>query len=303
METRRPTRSKRACQCTKSPLPSTSTLLFLSLILPSSSFAQLPIHISNRQDNNNPSLPPPTTLLISPTSLPPTPTPTPTSTTPPPATSSPAITTRNTHAFSYYFLIIAAVAVLACLGILYVGRLRRRKAALARETSQQALARDVAGYRSRFGRGPYRGEGTGRLGMGLGLGWNAAPSPGYNAGRGNARRLGEEGLDERGEAPPPYGAEGKPPSLRSVEHGHIVATTTNENAGGRRSAGRGAESDGEAVELRRMSGDTQREVDGHEPPGYHAAVASGDAGIWDITRPTPAIIASTRFESTTNEQH
>jgi len=137
----------------------------------------------------------------------------------------------------------------------------------------------------------------------LGLGWNAAPSPGYNAGRGNARRLGEEGLDERGEAPPPYGAEGKPPSLRSVEHGHIVATTTNENAGGRRSAGRGAESDGEAVELRRMSGDTPRE-EGHEPPEYHATVALGDAGdIGDITRPTPAIIASTQIESTTNGQH
>jgi len=113
--------------------------------------------------------------------------------------------------------------------------------------------------------------------------------------------VGEEGLDERGEAPPPYGAEGKPPSLRSVDH--LVATT--ENAGIRRSGERGA--DGEAVELRRMNGDTPREVEGHEPPEYHAAVASGDLGdlgdIGDITRPTTAITASTQFESTRNEQH
>lgn len=124
----------------------------------------------------------------------------------------------------------------------------------------------------------------------MGLGWSA----GYN-GEGGRRARGEEGLDERGEAPPPYGAEGKPPSLRSVDHDHVVAST--ENAGVRRSGERVA--DGEAVELRRMSGDTPREVEGHEPPEYHAAVASGNSGdIGDITRPTTAIIASTRLEST-----
>jgi len=71
----------------------------------------------------------------------------------------------------------------------------------------------------------------------------------------------------------------------------------NEGAEVRRSGERGA--DGEAVELRRMSGDTPWDVEGHEPPGYHTAVASGDAGdIGDITRPTTALMASDRFRST-----
>jgi hypothetical protein len=95
----------------------------------------------------------------------------------------------------------------------------------------------------------------------------------------------EEGLDERGEAPPPYGAERKPPSLRSVD----VAAPAEVRRSGERSA------DGEAVELRRMSGETGREMEGHEPPGYHAAVAEEDIG--DITRPTTAVTASDRFGS------
>ena len=76
--------------------------------------------------------------------------------------------------------------------ILYVGRQRRRKAVLIHNGGQRALARDIEGWRSRFG--------MGRAGL-------------YNT---NLHDAGlEEGFNERGEAPPPYVPGSKPPSIRS----------------------------------------------------------------------------------------
>lgn len=116
---------------------------------------------------------------------------------------------------------------------------------MMRSQSQRALARDVEGWRTRF-----------RAGLG------------NNTGREDER---EEGLDERGEAPPPYAPGSKPPSIRSHE---------------RRST-----DGGEEVELRSLSV-------GHNPPGYHEAASrstEGDAG--GVTRPRTAVTASERFGS------
>ena len=112
---------------------------------------------------------------------------------------------------------------------------------MLRSQSQRALARDVEGWRTRF-------------------------RPNYNNGR-------EEGLDERGEAPPPYAPGSKPPSIRS----HERRGTDTEN--------------GEEVELARMN-------TGHNPPGYHEAARSAEEeDIGDITRPRMAVTASDRFGS------
>ena len=115
-----------------------------------------------------------------------------------------------------------------------------------RRQSQRALARDVEGWRNRF-----RGAGN----------------------RVEEGRI--EGLDERGEAPPPYKEGGKPPSLRSV---HVDG-----------SAGAG-------VELRRVSVDGRR-----EPPGYdeasREATRETEEDVEDVTRPRTALVAEGRFGS------
>ncbi|TVY80501.1 hypothetical protein LSUE1_G003697, partial [Lachnellula suecica] len=200
----------------------------------------------------------------------------------PPASSSPAADGNGKGAFNYYFLIIAGAAILFCILILYIGRRARRKQATLRSNSQQALARDVAGFRSRFG---MRAGGRG----GSGGGGNTFHFGGFGIGGGNGgHNAGQvervEGLDERGEAPPPYGeVPSKPPSLRSVDLNAAPA------AGARRSRG------GEVVEMRPMSADTTGDVRSN-PPDYRFNVVSADMA--DIARPTTALTANERFGST-----
>jgi len=126
-----------------------------------------------------------------------------------------------------------------------------------RSNSQRALARDVEGFRTRL-----RGR--------TGLGWNNGPT------QRNRSDL-EEGLDERGEAPPPYVPGTKPPSLRSVDVGR--PSTSSEHRVG------------EAVELRAMSGDVEHPPDYHD---HHDLAPGSDVGI---TRPDTAVTASERFGS------
>jgi hypothetical protein len=164
----------------------------------------------------------------------------------------------NDNVFHYYFLIIAIVAILFCLCLLYVGRRKRRKAAIMRSNSQRALARDVEGFRTRL-----RGR--------TGLGWNNGPT------QRNRSDL-EEGLDERGEAPPPYVPGTKPPSLRSVEGVRRPSTSSEHRVG-------------EAVELRPMSRDVEH------PPGYHEHQDLASGGDVGIARPDTAVTASDRFGS------
>jgi hypothetical protein len=147
----------------------------------------------------------------------------------------------NPHIFNYYFLIIAAIACCVCIFILYIGRRKKRKAALLRTHGQTALARDVAGFR-RFGRSTNSGS----------------------VGRHRERR--EDGLDERGEAPPPYVEGMKPPSISAGSVGRERSGHTEEG-----------------VELQTLSGSGTV----HEPPGYHEQLSSET----DMRRPTVAVLA------------
>jgi hypothetical protein len=128
---------------------------------------------------------------------------------------------------------------------------------MIRSHSQRALARDVESFRSRLG--------MGRTGLGFNNGMIHRNTSDV-----------EEGLDERGEAPPPYVPGSKPPSLRSVEGVGRPRTSSEHRVG-------------EAVELRQMRGDIER------PPGYHEhLVPDNDVAI---TRPDTAVTASERFGS------
>ncbi|KAE8445465.1 hypothetical protein EG329_013355 [Mollisiaceae sp. DMI_Dod_QoI] len=233
-------RPKATCQCHRS-LPFSSTLLFLSIVLPTLSFAQTtgPGHSPNPSSA-------PTTFQTSTAS----------SSLPSPISNAPASTAEpdspvipsvppsdpdkvQDHVFNYYFLIIAVVAVLLCICILYIGRRKKRKAALLRSQSQRALATDVAGFRARFGNRNAR-TGAGSYGG----------APGID---------GVEGLDERGEAPPPYVPGTKPPKAAGD------------------------------VELGDMGG-----VPIHRPPDYNEHV--DEAGL-SVRRPDTVITASERFGS------
>jgi len=108
----------------------------------------------------------------------------------------------------------------------------------------------VAGFRARFGR-----AGAGSYG-------------------GTPRIDRVEGLDERGEAPPPYVPGTKPPSIRSGNE--VLAPNTGAGAGG-------------DVELGDMSGPPV-----HQPPDYNDHVDEADLGV---RRPDTMITASERFSS------
>ncbi|KAL8646821.1 MAG: hypothetical protein Q9226_006701 [Calogaya cf. arnoldii] len=88
---------------------------------------------------------------------------------------------------NYYFLLLAVILVF--LGILYLtfARRQRQRRALHRQNSQRALARDL----ERWGGGGPFGPGRFRL-------------PRNNNGLRPSRPRAEEGLNESGEAPPPY---------------------------------------------------------------------------------------------------
>jgi hypothetical protein len=124
-----------------------------------------------------------------------------------------------------------------------------------RSHGQHALARDVEGWRSRFG--------VGRAGR--------SSSALHDTGR-------EEGLDERGEAPPPYVPGSKPPSIRTGDGRRPSVSTRQVGA--------------EDVEMGHVS------RDGNGPPGYHEHTDLGsEEDIANIRRPTTAIIAPGRFAS------
>jgi hypothetical protein len=111
----------------------------------------------------------------------------------------------SSHVFNYYFAIIALFVIIVFAIIFFVSRRRKQKALLLRNNGQSALARDVqsfAEFRQRFG--------PRRAGAGL-MGMTRGPM------NGGVDRERQEGLDERGEAPPAYVEGDKPPSLRSVD--------------------------------------------------------------------------------------
>ncbi|KAF2812085.1 uncharacterized protein BDZ99DRAFT_260863 [Mytilinidion resinicola] len=89
---------------------------------------------------------------------------------------------RDSHLINYYFVFLALIGVFALLAIYVLHKRRRRRKAQLRSSGQNALARDLDGWVNtrRWVHGSWRG----------------------GAGGGPARQ--EEGLNEAGEAPPPY---------------------------------------------------------------------------------------------------
>lgn len=99
-------------------------------------------------------------------------------------------------------------------------------------------------------------------------------SGGYAA---RTREVRVEGLNERGEAPPPYIPGTKPPSLRSRGSSSDLGTARVHSSGS---------GHGEGWELRDMNG-TGTEVGYGEPPGYHEHVnAREEEDLGDMTRPS-----------------
>ncbi|CAL3972734.1 unnamed protein product [Diplocarpon coronariae] len=244
--------SPRAAMCQYSrALVLSSALLLLSTILPNASLAQL----------TDPalSIPPPdsepTTLQTSPS---PVVSSSPSQTrSPPPVISNPSAAdgNRQNNIFNYYFIIVAVVVLLFLLGAMYIAKQWKKRAATMRSGSQAALARDVEGLRA-------------RLGVAMAAG--------------RTRHERTEGLDEEGEAPPPYHAGSKPPSLRSAD-----------GVGVREVGSRAGEAP-EQVALRNIA--MQRP----DPPGYHEATArvgtGGNEGSseedLDMARPAPVATAT-----------
>ncbi|KAF2110695.1 hypothetical protein BDV96DRAFT_500757 [Lophiotrema nucula] len=106
---------------------------------------------------------------------------------PPASTGSDPTTRRNESVFNYYFLFLAAFGVLVAVGLWWLHRRRKRRKELMRLSGQNALARDLDGWvnsrRWMYGR------------------WR------HNQAAAFVRQ--EEGLDENGEAPPPYQPKGE----------------------------------------------------------------------------------------------
>jgi hypothetical protein len=94
-----------------------------------------------------------------------------------------------------------------------------------------------------------------------------------------------EGLDERGEAPPPYVPGGKPSSIRAVSGSLDLADAR---------VSHGA--NGGSVELSTLPSSPRSNAD-PPPPDYHEHASQGSEDIGDITRPVPAFTTPDRHES------
>jgi len=169
-----------------------------------------------------------------------------------------------THIFNYYFLIVAFFVFVFCILFLFFGRQRKRRAALLRSNGQYALARDIEGWRgnwTEFGN------------------WRHGPQgvPSTATARDGILGVGDrEGLNERGEAPPPYIHEDKPPSIRQGDGASRVGTVGNNGT--------------EPIELTQMQPNYRR------PPGYEENTGT-DGGPVTVTRPAAALTTSNRFLS------
>jgi len=109
---------------------------------------------------------------------------------------------QNVSVFNYYFLFLAAMGLLVALFLWWLLRRRKLKKARMRRSGQTALARDLE-----------RWAGTRRFMHG-------------NHGRDQAAQVRrQEGLNEDGEAPPPYQPKSEATTNVSVDGGHDLAPT------------------------------------------------------------------------------
>ena len=154
-----------------------------------------------------------------------------------------------------YFAILALLVLFVFLGLWLLHR--RKKQAKARRITdrREALARDLDSWASRDGAGPAAGNGQSGFGFGRYWGHWRSWSDGYT------RR--EEGLDERGEAPPAY-------SPRVLAEDPQTEARTDTDTGGRQGEDHsGARS--LQIPLRTLS---RGEVPGLKPPEYVEMVRS-----------------------------
>ncbi|KAI9881619.1 MAG: hypothetical protein M1830_000183 [Pleopsidium flavum] len=193
-------RLRQRCPCGPFTTAFSSSLLLLSLFLPAPSFSQLtssegPTSTLSAPAQSTTTNPVSSTLstLTTPKNL------TSTSTTP---SSTTTTTTTNPNStpddlpsnsiVNYYFLLIA-LSIIIILAVLWsIHRRKKKNSARSRNSGHNALERDLEGW-----------MGTRRWGTG---GWRGGGGP-----------RGEEGLDERGEAPPPY----VPPEPRPTHDGLV----------------------------------------------------------------------------------
>jgi hypothetical protein len=178
----------------------------------------------------------------------------------------------NSHsAFNFYFLIIAVFVLFVLSTFVYNSRRRKAKILARRHSAHAALSQDVSAF-------PAAAQSGGRRVPGFGNGRFAA---GRWANTWRARDVREEGLDERGEAPPAYDAEGKPPSISEI---HMRESATNgrepdvERGEGPSSSGRRTSvSDdlGLAVPMRTLS----RSGNGRAPPTYDTSEEDLDVSM------------------------
>ncbi|KAF7874264.1 hypothetical protein EAF04_002936 [Stromatinia cepivora] len=221
---------KNICQCNYQPF--SSAPLLLSIIFPNFSYAQ----ISTVYVTSDP-LPSytPQSFNVSPQDP----------NQNPPDTNSDGEDTSS-HIYNYYFVIVAVFVVMVFFLLLYITRRQKRRAELLRSNGRSALARDVQAFtdfRTRFG--PRRG-GSGLMGMTM-------ATMGVHRER-------QEGLDDRGEAPPAYVEGDKPPSLRSEDG--IAMMISNEDH---------CNADG---------------ASGASTPGNNSNTAGHDASGAELSRPT-----------------
>ena len=183
------TRRIGTCECLRPRLPLSSSFLFLSIILPSSSYAQLAARAAETESLSLtlPTTSPDASAFYSDADT------TAGSISDPSSDTNSSDKSSSTPAFNYYFVILAALAILTCVCLLLYNRRRRRKAAILRSRGQHALARDVESF------APWRGH-----------------FRGGNSHGGAFNTHFHEGLDERGEAPPAYFSGDKPPGIQET---------------------------------------------------------------------------------------
>jgi len=156
------------------------------------------------------------------------------------------------HVFNYYFLLIAITIAVLLLGFVFAGRRRKRKAMRHLNTRQEALRRDLEGWPR--GRPGPPGVNTGQSSR-----W-ATGTRNWRSRNDNGVIRHDEGLDDLGEAPPPYNPGDKPPSIAVGGRADYV------------SEGEAVDSRGElSVPLRTLA------RNGTNPPGYFESISNNDS--------------------------
>lgn len=184
-----------------------------------------------------------------------------------PLTQDPETTPGYTPAFNFFFLLILIAGILIFTSLIYFSR-RRSKRNNARQASngRDALAQDVESWAGRNGRWGFRSAHQPPNHVRL------FPSRALDPQRSGDEGIVDEeaalGLDERGEAPPPYGADKAPPiiSRTSFLQPEAEMGTVTRNGGG----------------------NGNQNVTANQLPDYDQVV-DGEGGTGAVTRPPVAV--------------